>query len=92
MGNLNKYGVPHHTYTITLDDGTSVHIDIGVEEDWGNIQEAFGEEDGNIFIGYGNDNDGHRRIVKIVDDETEESLDVDIWAEYVWSFSKNYSC
>jgi hypothetical protein len=34
----NKYGIPYHEYEIVLNNGESKVIDVGCEEDWGNIQ------------------------------------------------------
>lgn len=86
----NKYDVPYHCYELTLEDGTVKYVDIGCEEDWGDIQEAY-DDDCNRYIGWGNDCDGHKKITKVIDMENSEVLDIDKWANYVWSFVKNYS-
>lgn len=37
MSAENKYGVPYHAYEIWLADGTRKVVDIGCEEDCGNV-------------------------------------------------------
>lgn len=90
----NKYDVPYHCYEITLVNGETKHIDIGCEEDWGNIQEMWKDNGyGNLdaCVGWGNDVDGHIEIVKVVDMETGKSINVMDWVEEVWNFATNYS-
>lgn len=90
----NKYGVPYHCYELTFINGETKYIDIGCEEDWGNIQEMW-VDDGygklDACVGWGNDEDGHIQIVKVIDMETNESLNVIDWAEEVWDYVDNYS-
>jgi hypothetical protein len=62
---------PNHYYQIYLADGRKLNVDVGNEDDWGNIQPcATGDcEDWIDSIGWGNDNDGHTKIVRVVDSE-----------------------
>lgn len=91
----NKYGVPCHMYEITLADGTGRLVDVGYEEDWGNIQEATPDEVRDwekSRVGWGNDADGHVEIVKVVDRETGDEIDPMKWAkEFVWPYADKYS-
>lgn len=101
MPDTNKYGVPYHSYMIFLANGEEKMIDVGIEEDWGDIQGCL---PGDVLkskcsnaVGWGNDGDGHVEIVKVVDLE-----DNTIWAigtkhtprqwamERVWCYSDNY--
>lgn len=36
---VNKFGVPYHGYTLTLDNGRVEAFDMAWEECWGNVQE-----------------------------------------------------
>lgn len=98
--NTNKYDVPYHCYTIKLADGTTKFVDIGCEEDWGDIQrmlptDVFKDDDSSDYynkVGFGNDSDGHIEIVEVIDTVTDENINVREWGEYVWSFVDNYSC
>ncbi len=91
----NKFGVPFHAYTITLSNGEEILVDVGEEDDWGDIQECTpGDDcrDWRTAVGWGNDADGHVEIVKVVDEETGRELDVREWAEKcVWAYADNYS-
>ena len=90
----NKFGVPYHVYRLLLNDGKEVYVDVGVEEEWGDIQPCLPDdcEDWRESVGLGNDSDGHRKIVRVVDEETGESLDPMKWArELVWPYAENYS-
>ena len=91
---INKFGVPHHCYRLSLENGDEVHMDVGYEEDWGNVQQCTPDDCDDCFnaVGWRNDEDGHVKIIGVVDDETEESLSVLEWAKYcVWSYVGNYS-
>ncbi len=91
---INKFGVPYHSYTLRLANGDEVRMDVGYEEDWGNVQQCMPDDCDDCFesVGWGNDMDGHLKIVDVVDDETEESLVVHEWAKYcVWCYVDNYS-
>ena len=91
--NLNKYGVPYHRYLLRLANGETIEADIGYEEDWGNIQPCVPDdcEDWETSVGWGNDLDGHVKIMMVVDMEMHNYLNVKRWVEYVWGFVKNYS-
>ena len=91
---INKFGVPYHSYTLLLANGEAVRMDVGYEEDWGNVQQCMPDDcdDGFKAVGWGNDEDGHLKIVGVVDDETGKHMDVCEWAEKrVWSYVDNYS-
>jgi hypothetical protein len=86
---LNKYGVPYHEYEIQLEDGTTKIIDIGCEEDWGDVQRIF--RDNLCCAGWGNDSDGHIKIIRVFDCESGKELNPLEWAEnFVWSYADNY--
>ena len=92
----NKYGVPYHEYEIVLNNGESKVIDVGCEEDWGNIQQIF-KDDGYSkmceCVGWGNDSDGHIEIINVIDMESEKHINPIEWAKnYVWCYVDNYSC
>lgn len=93
----NKYDVPYHTYELTLADGSTKIIDVGVEEDWGDVQECTPDDckDWRTSVGCGNDEDGHVKIVKVEDCKTGETWrgkKVKEWAEKcVWTFVDNYA-
>lgn len=91
---INKFGVPHHRYMLTLENGKTLSMSVGYEEDWGFVQQC-GPDDTRYWktaIGWGNDADGHIKIVAVVDEETGESLNVRQWAkEDVWSYANCYS-
>lgn len=98
----NKYGVPYHSYQIFLADGEEEEIDVGIEEEWGNIQEC-GPDDKvksrwDKAVGWGNDEDGHVEIVKVVDLEGDMTWGIGMkhtprqWAmKRVWCYADNYS-
>lgn len=89
---FNKYGVQHHSYRIELEDGEEICVDVGYEEDWGDIQQIF-DDSGVECVGWGNDADGHIRVVGVVDTWTGERLPPLDWAKSkVWSLADNYSC
>lgn len=86
----NKYGVPYKEYTLELENSDSIQIDVGVEEDWGNIQSCIDDNLEN-YVGWGNDLDGHERIIKVTDSENNEYDDIFKWAnECVWCYVNNY--
>lgn len=96
----NKYGVPYHAYKLYLADGTEDVIDVGYEEEWGDIQECFegeeGDEDADICgsdeedkVGLGNDVDGHVEIMKVEDDESDMVWEVGTKnTPYKWATEK----
>ena len=90
----NKFGVPYHKYRIKLIDGSTREIDVGYEEDWGNIQQCTPDDcdDWEKSVGYGNDEDGHIKIVKVIDLEKCLAIDPMLWAKnFVWKYVENYS-
>ena len=92
--NVNRFGVPYHCYTLSLQDGRKILIDVGCEEDWGDVQGClpYECEDCENAVGWGNDSDGHIKIVGVVDEETGLNIDVGTWAErLVWPYAENYS-
>lgn len=94
----NKFGVPYEKYSLWFDNGTGIGVDIGNEDDWGNIQEcAPGDcKDWENSIGFGNDADGHLKIVSV---DSKQSNDSWIGTDAVRSWfdtkvkvwAKNYS-
>mgnify|MGYP003290469635 CR=1 FL=1 len=70
----NKYGVPYHEYEIILNNGESKVIDVGCEEDWGDIQGCVPDDcdDWQDSLGWGNDCDGHIKILKVTDKNDNE--------------------
>ena len=97
MNETNNYGVPYHEYEITLLNGEILCVDIGIEEDWGDIQECVPDDqcandDWTGKVGWGNDADGHIEIVKVVDCEFGHELDPLAWAnDCVWCWADAYS-
>ena len=90
----NKFGVPYHEYQITLLGGDKKNINIGYEDDWGNIQQCTPGDcpEWQNSVGYGNDEDGHIEIVKVVDLENGLEIDPMLWAKnFVWKYVENYS-
>lgn len=90
----NKFGVPYHDYEIFLIDGTKKIVNVGYEEDWGNIQQCTPDDcpEWQDSIGWGNDLDGHTEITKVIDLETDEVLNPLYWAKnFVWKYVNNYS-
>lgn len=87
-------------YEITLQDEDgeidSMQIDITEEDDWGSINTVNGtcyfpsgeEFDG---IGYGNDEDGYKKIVKVVDLNTGRRVPLQKWADFVDSLVELFS-
>lgn len=70
----NKYDVPYHCYRIVFYDGTDMSVDVGDEDDWGNLQhcnpyDECCKDDWENAIGYGNDCDGHKKIIRVIDME-----------------------
>ena len=90
----NKFGVPYHEYTLTLKSGREFAVDIGYEDDWGNVQRCFKDgTDGKSVkcVGWG-DADEWDEVVNVLDNETGESLAPLAWAsESVWKWADNYS-
>ena len=87
----NKFGVPYHCYALTLADGREIGIDVGDEEDWGNVQQCFTDK-GKECVGWG-DADVWTEVVKVVDNDNGKELDVMKWAkECVWNYVDEYSC
>ena len=60
--------------TLHLADGTSVDVDLACEEDWGDIQGCLPDDcdDWQDSLGWGNDCDGHIKIVKVVGKDDKE--------------------
>jgi hypothetical protein len=88
----NKYGVPYHEYEIILNNGETKVIDVGCEEDWGDIQQMF-DDNCSECVGWGNDCDGHIEITDVIDIENGKHLNPIEWAKnYVWCYVDNYSC
>ena len=50
----------------------NIVVDLGDEDYWGNINPDAFDDEGNKFLGYGNDEDGYREIIKITDDDGKE--------------------
>ena len=93
----NKFGVEYHQYEIVLANGDVRTIDVGCEEDWGDIQQMFKDTDfGKMVecVGWGNDSDGHIEIISVIDIENNNrSMNPLEWAEnHVWIYADNYSC
>lgn len=65
----NNYFAPSNEYIIQFKNGDKRTIDIGDECDWGNVQPCIPTdcEDWKDSVGYGNDSDGHIKIVKVID-------------------------
>lgn len=91
----NKYGVPYHEYEIVLNNGESKVIDIGCEEDWGDIQQMFKDDGYSKMIecvGWGNESDGHIEIISVIDISSNKHISPIEWAnKYVWCYAENYS-
>ena len=78
--------VPNDEYMIELENGRKVHVYLSYEDDWGNIQPCIPSdcEDWRTSIGWGDDANGHVKIVRVVDCETNESVgSVYRWYEQV---------
>jgi len=92
--NSNKFGVPYHGYSLELKNGDEVIMDVGVEEDWGNVQDCYTDWDGEKHrncVGWGCEDDWEE-IVDVYDCETETHLDPMEWAkECVWCYVNKYS-
>ena len=91
---INKYGVPYHCYRLALANGTEVTMDVGYEEDWGRVQQCGPSDckDWSNSVGWGNDADGHTKIIGVIDCDTRRSLNVRGWAKrFVWPYVSNYS-
>ena len=90
----NEFGVPYHEYTITLKNGEEFTIDIGCEDDWGNIQRCFkyGADGETVWcVGWG-DAVEWVEIVKVIDDETGKEFIPLEWAkEDVWKWADEYA-
>ena len=94
---VNKFGVPYHSYILTFENGDEKIFDMAWEEDWGDVcSKAFYTLDGGIadkpFLGYGNDEDGYKRIVKVIDNESGKRISLKKFGEMVDSYVDNYSC
>lgn len=98
VGDFNTRDVPYHVYELKMADGTSKIVDVGDEDDWGNLQDCTPGDctDWMFAIGYGNDNDGHVRIVRVLDTEDNSvwsgNSAVRSWYQScVACFTENYS-
>lgn len=94
---VNKFGVPYHSYILTFENGDEKIFDMAWEEDWGDVcSKAFYTLDGGIadkpFLGYGNDEDGYKRIVKVIDEKNGKRISLKKFGELVDSYVDNYSC
>lgn len=94
---VNKFGVPYHSYILTFKNGDEKIFDMAWEEDWGNVSsQAFltlnGRTTDKPFLGYGNDEDGYKRIVKVIDNESGKRISLKKFGEMVDSYFDNYSC
>ncbi len=60
--------------TLHLADGSEVMVDLGDDEDWGDIQDCVpGDcEDWEGALGWGNDEDGHIKIESVTDGDGNE--------------------
>ena len=90
----NKYGVPHHWYSLALADDTTIEMDVGCEEHWGDVQPCLpGDcEDWTTAVGWGNDVDGHVKIIAVSDCDSGEVLEPRKWArDCVWNYVSEYS-
>ena len=93
----NKFGAESHRYQLFFKDGGNAIVDVANEEQWGDIQMCTPEDCENwvTSIGYGNDFDGHRVIVKVIDLETGAELEgcnVGWWYDNEVSvYADNYS-
>lgn len=91
----NKFGVPYHEYELSLNDGTFKTVDVGCEEDWGNIQQMFRDDGFGKYVecvGWGNDSDGHIEIISVYDFEADKVISPIEWAHNcVWNYADNYS-
>lgn len=84
----NKYGVPYQEYRLTFASKRKMIIDVGIEEEWGNINEYMDDKDEEFYVGYGNDEDGYKKIIKVEDpdgnvwvgkDEVKRWADEKVW-------------
>lgn len=92
---FDENGVLGHEYTITLADGDTKTVNVGCEDDWGNIQQCVPDDcdDWETSVGWGNDEDGHIKIVDVVDEETGEHIEPLKWAkDRVWCYVDYFSC
>lgn len=91
----NKFGVPYHSYHLTLANGDFITFDMAWEETWGNVSkwnEVFNGGEDNEYVGYGNEDDGYVEIVKVVDNETNKEIDVWDFLKECEKYVDNYSC
>ena len=89
----NKFGVPYRRCVLRLADGRVVTMDVGCEEDWGNVQPCLPDDcpDWETAVGWGNDADGHVQIVSVVDPETGRVWSPRRWAaRCVWRWTTRY--
>ena len=81
----------------TFKNGKEKTFDMAWEEDWGNVcSRAFYTISGRVtnkpFLGYGNDEDGYKRIVKVIDEESGKRISLKKFGEMVDSYFDYYSC
>ena len=89
MVEFNAYGVPCYQYILTLEDGQRILMDIGYEDNWGNVQRCV--RDGKICVGWGDANEW-KKVVGVYECETGNEHDPLTWArEDVWPFAYKYS-
>lgn len=86
---INEFGVPYYRYTLTIEDGRKVDMDIGCEDDWGNVQRCV--RDGKICVGWGSA-DEWKKVVSVYECEADTYRDPLQWArEDVWPFAYKYA-
>lgn len=91
---MNRFGVPCHGYALTLKSGKEIIMDIGYEEDWGNVQRCFKDgADGKSeeCVGWG-DADEWEEVTKVFDCESGVDLTPLEWAkDDVWVWADLYA-
>ena len=90
----NKFGVPYHRYDLLLANGMHLSMDVGYEEDWGNVQQCLPDDcdDWETAVGWGNDFDGHVKILRVFDEDEGNYMQVMAWAKKrVWCYVDCYS-
>lgn len=89
----NKFGVPYRRFELELADGRRVTMDVGCEEDWGNVQHCLPDESKNwkTAVGWGNDADGHVKILSVKEADTGRVWEPRVWASRcVWCWGQQY--
>ena len=68
-------------------------MDVGIEEDWGHVQRCLPDDcvDWTTAVGWGNDADGHVKIVSVRDAEDGRVWLPRVWAACcVWYWDRRY--